>query len=107
MSVVLQIVGWCCIAVGAWATLETARALRLLIHLGKNEMIEPALRRRAWSNALTAPLTVLIGVNLVTFRSLHGTLIWLPFGYAVIVATGTVASWFWRRKKVRGVRVTM
>jgi hypothetical protein len=102
LSAFLQITGWCCIAIGTLTTPTKVRTLRRLIRLGKSEVIDPELRRQAWLNAGSGPLTLTWGVFAVSHRWLHGTLIWLPATYSVIFMIWIVGSSFWFRSKVRG-----
>jgi hypothetical protein len=103
MPIVFEILGWFSIALGAWSTSTNARTLRRLIRVGKNEMIEPDLWRRAWQNVLLGPVAFLWGVFWVSYNWLHETLLWLPFAYVIMLAIWNVGSWFWLRNKVRSV----
>jgi hypothetical protein len=101
MSVWIEIFGWCCIAAGTWLTSSAIRTLLRLIRVGKDEGVEPDLRRRAWRNVVFGPLAFTWGVFWVSYRWLHDTLIWLPFAYVVMMVIWNVGSWFWLRNKDR------
>lgn len=98
---VFEVFGWLCIALGTWSTAKAIRTLQGLIRIGKNEVVEPDLRRDAWRNVLLAPLTVIWGVFFVFSERLHDTLIWLPLAYVAMLVIWEVGSWFRRRNKVR------
>jgi hypothetical protein len=97
MSPWFEVVGWCLIAIGTWSTWSAARTLLRLIRVGKDEVIEPDLRRRAWRNFVIGPVAFMWGVFWVSYHWLQDTLLWLPAAYLALVVVWNVGSWFWLR----------
>jgi hypothetical protein len=94
MSAWIEVVGWCLIALGAWSVLRTSRTVARLYRLGKCQVIEPGLRRKAWRNTALAPHSFVWGVFWVSTRWIHDALLWLPIAYLVVLVLGIVGMWF-------------
>lgn len=99
MSAWFEVLGWCLIALGIWATLSASRTLRRLIRLGRHEGVELDLRLRVWRSALLGPFSFVWGVFWVSYRWMHDALLWLPATYLAMLVIWNVASWFRVRSK--------
>jgi hypothetical protein len=95
----IEVLGWCFIAVGVWSMVRNSRTLARLNRIGKREVVEPDLRRRAWRNLAVAPNALVWGVFWVCYRWTHDTLLWLPIAYMAALVIFEVGSRFWFRGK--------
>jgi uncharacterized BrkB/YihY/UPF0761 family membrane protein len=96
----IEVLGWCLIAVGAWSMLKNSRTVARLNRIGKrNEAVEPDLRRRAWRNLVLAPNALVWGVFWVCYRWTQDTLLWLPIVYLGALVIWEVGSRLWFRSK--------
>ena len=97
MSAWTDALGWCIIAAGTWLTLTHIGTLARLNRLGKVEVIEPGLRRRARRNVISGPSSFAWGVCWLSYPVASWALIWLPVAYIAMLAIWDVGSRFWFR----------